>query len=239
MCREAERAGLIFDDVKMRALHCAPDDPDDEIHTNSDDTRGIPQFAVSDYDNADPLAAAPKQTDDQPKKKAYDNHDGVSISDMPMFQRKVHLATIKGRVHDVLCFKNGAGRIGVVAWNFMEYLPFRRMDLQDDGSWKPITWPLPKGEVRDIPDNVVVHNSVIRRMKADPTYRPGNLILGGGGRGLRVAPEEHGLGEWEILREEGDLIGEVYVRRGKPIGSRTLSGHNGIFNFISEKKGSW
>jgi hypothetical protein len=239
MCREAERAGLIFDDVKMRALHCAADDADDKIHTNADDTRGIPQFAVSDYDNVDPVTMVPEQTNGQPKKKVYDSHDGIAIDDMPMFQRKVHLSAIKGRVHDVLCFRNGAGRIGVVAWNFMEYLPFRRMDLQDDGSWKPITWPLPKGEVRDIPDNVVVHNSVIRRMKADPSYRPGNLILGGGGRGIRVAPEEHGLGEWEVLREEGDLIGEVYVRRGKPIGSRTLSGHNGIFNFISEKKGSF
>jgi len=121
----------------------------------------------------------------------------------------------------------------------MEYLPFRRMDLQDDGSWKPITWPLPKGEVRDIPDDVVIHNSVIRRMKQDPTYRPGNLILGGGGRGLRVAPQEHGMGQWEVLREEGDLVGEVYVRKGKPIGSRTLSGSNGILKIISEKKSSW
>lgn len=38
----------------------------------------------------------------------------------------------------------------------MEYLPFRRMDLQSDGSWKPIIWPLPMGEVRDVPENVCV-----------------------------------------------------------------------------------
>lgn len=94
----------------------------------------------------------------------------------------------------------------------MEYLPFRRMDLQADGSWKSIRWPLPKGEVRDVPDDVVVHNSVIKRMKADERYRPGNLILGGGGRGTKVAPREAGIGEWRVCREEGDPIGEVYVR---------------------------
>lgn len=49
----------------------------------------------------------------------------------------------------------------------MEYLPFRRMDLQEDGSWKAIIWPLPKGEVRDIPNNALIHGSVIKRMEAD------------------------------------------------------------------------
>jgi hypothetical protein len=152
----------------------------------------------------------------------------VCIDDLPVFHRKLHVAATKGKMHDVLCFKNGAPAVSVMSWNFMEWLPFRRMDLQDDGSWKPISWPLPKGEVRDVPEGVVVHNSVIRRMGADPKYRPGNLILGGGGRGVRFAPQKQGIGNWKILREEGDLIGEVYVRDGKPVGSRTNSGVNGI-----------
>jgi hypothetical protein len=95
----------------------------------------------------------------------------------------------------------------------MEYLPFRRMDLKKDGTWEPIIWPLPCGEVRDIPDNAKVHNSVIRRMHADPKYRPGNLLVSGGGRGVRVAPAKVGMGKWVLLREEGNLVGEVWVKQ--------------------------
>jgi hypothetical protein len=75
----------------------------------------------------------------------------------------------RGKIHDCLCFNQGLSHIGVLGWKVMEWLPFRRMDLQKDGTWKPISWPLPRGEVRDIPDNVKIHCSVIKRMKADPT----------------------------------------------------------------------
>jgi hypothetical protein len=73
--------------------------------------------------------------------------------------------------------------------------------------------PLPRGEVRDMPSNAKIHHSAIKRMQADPTYRPGNLILGGGGRGVVVAPPEAGIGEWTVVAEEGDHVGEVYVRK--------------------------
>lgn len=94
----------------------------------------------------------------------------------------------------------------------MEYLPFRRMDLRPDGSWISISWPLPKGEVRDIPDDACIHTSALRRMTVNPDYRPGNLIIGGGGRGVRKAKAEYGIGQWDVLREEGDPVGEVWVR---------------------------
>ena len=95
----------------------------------------------------------------------------------------------------------------------MEYLPFRRMDLQTDGSWKPIRWPLPCGETRDIPHTARVHGSVIRRMQTDAAYRPGNLIVGGGGRGMRSAPAHYGMGAWECVAEPGDPVGEIWVKR--------------------------
>lgn len=50
-------------------------------------------------------------------------------------------------------------------------------------------------------------------MKLDPNYRPGNLILGGGGVGVRVAPADAGIGEWTIAGGEGDHIGECYIRQ--------------------------
>lgn len=54
-------------------------------------------------------------------------------------------------------------------------------------------------------------------MEADPNYRPGNLIIGGGGRGVRKAPKEYGTGNWEVLKGEGDPVGMVYVRKGPSI----------------------
>src|SRR5207245_879342 len=97
-------------------------------------------------------------------------------------------------------------------WKIMEYLPFRRMDLRPDGSWKPIRWPLPCGETRDIPEDAKIHCSAIKRMKEDPKYRPGNLIIGGGGRGVKLAPEQFGMGQWKIVSNEGDPVREVYGR---------------------------
>ncbi|OAA65386.1 hypothetical protein SPI_02173 [Niveomyces insectorum RCEF 264] len=124
---------------------------------------------------------------------------------------KAHVAPI----HDSLEYDRGLGFMTVTSWKMMEYLPFRRMDLQPDGSWRPIRWPLPCGEVRDVPDNVLVHGSVLRRMLHDPSYRPGNLIVGGGGRGCRIAPSHYGMGEWECVAEEGDPIGEVWRKKKK------------------------
>ncbi len=106
----------------------------------------------------------------------------------------------------------------------LRYLPFRRMDLRDDGSWHPIRWPLPCGEVRDIPANARVHGSVIRRMQQDKTYRPGNLIVGGGGRGVRLAPEQYGIGEWVCVEREGCPVGEVWVRKGAGGGGEVKKG---------------
>lgn len=54
-------------------------------------------------------------------------------------------------------------------------------------------------------------------MEADPSYRPGNLIVGGGGRGVRKAPPEMGIGKWIIQSEEGHAVGECFVRKDKPV----------------------
>lgn len=44
-----------------------------------------------------------------------------------------------GVVHDCLTLGGGLPRGTVMFWKMMEYLPFRRMDLQD-GQWKAIRW---------------------------------------------------------------------------------------------------
>jgi hypothetical protein len=200
MVREAERAGLRFDPIKLRALNCAPE----EMRRKSI----VPQITIA-------------RTPSDLASLAMDGQDpALPVADPEKrcaFHQLIHTSATKGKIHDVLCFDNGSPPLSVISWKIMEYLPFRRMDLQSDGSWKSITWPLPKGEVRDIPDDVVVHCSALRRMEDNPDYRPGNLICGGGGRGVRRAPKELGMGKWKIHREEGDPVGECYVRAVKPV----------------------
>ncbi|KAF2876480.1 hypothetical protein BDV95DRAFT_602458 [Massariosphaeria phaeospora] len=97
----------------------------------------------------------------------------------------------------------------------MEYLPFRRMGLQENRSWKSIAWPFPKGEVRDIPADAIIHGSVVRRMEVNLNYRPGNLIVRGGGRGVRTVPSEMGMWKWVVAcgEGEGDPVSECYVHK--------------------------
>lgn len=118
----------------------------------------------------------------------------------------------RGFIHDCLEYGGGLSHLSVLSWKIMEYLPFRRMDLQADGSWKPIRWPLPGGETRDIPQDAKIHRTAIKRMEEDESYRPGNLIIGGGGRGVKRAPKEFGIGQWKVVCHEGDQVREAYVR---------------------------
>ncbi|ERF68727.1 hypothetical protein EPUS_07145 [Endocarpon pusillum Z07020] len=136
------------------------------------------------------------------------------------FHDAIRESGCRGFMHDCLQFGGGLPRMSVLTWMLMEYLPFRRMDLRPDGSWKPIRWPLPAGETRDIPDDAKIHNSVIKRMQEDENYRPGNLIIGGGGRGVKKAGKEYGIGQWKVSGHEGDPIREVYVRM-KPTNGKT------------------
>lgn len=128
------------------------------------------------------------------------------------FHNAIRESGCTGFMHDCLEFGGGLPPMSVLSWKLMEYLPFRRMDLRPDGSWKPIRWPLPAGETRDIPADAKIHNSVIKRMQEDENYRPGNLIIGGGGRGVKKAGKEYGIGQWKVSAHEGDPIREVYVR---------------------------
>lgn len=257
MVREAQKAGLDFDDEKLEALRCCYEEATDVVAhrqtivpTIAIDPAGsqpvldldFPQVAsnTNGTTNEAPSSgtAVVGWTDEDNILDHHQNHPDTS------FHRHLHSAATKGQIHDVLQFNNGANRIGVASWNFMEYLPFRRMDLQEDGTWKAIRWPLPKGETRDIPPNAVIHCSVIKRMLADPTYRPGNLIVGGGGRGVRRAPKDLGMGKWVVACEDGHHVGECFVRKEPPVRRKTEefeysnmpSGPQG--NYVAGKKRS-
>ena len=213
MVREAKKAGLEFDQAKMHALHCCEDQPDWE-NTASKPDRTVPEVQVtrptdlfrSPHSDDAPMGWAPGLEPEPRTPTAFHKH--------------LHTAATQGVLHDCLEFNNGLSRSSVLSWKIMEYLPFRRMDLQPDGSWQAISLPLPMGEVRDIPENAWIHNSAIRRMETDENYRPGNLIIGGGGRGVKKAPKEMGIGNWEVLKESGDPVGEVFIRKGRSLDAK-------------------
>ena len=211
MVREAQRAGLDFDPDKMRTLRCSEEDMDFLSEAANAGGPSVPEVQVTEppdlfrspHSEHDPSGWVPGLQPSPPTQSA--------------FHKNLYSAATRGVLHDCLEFNNGLPRFSVLSWKIMEYMPFRRMDLKSDGSWQAISFPLPMGEVRDIPENAWIHNSAIRRMEADENYRPGNLIIGGGGRGVRKAPKEMGIGNWELLKDKGDPISEAYVRKGPSI----------------------
>ncbi|KAH8603014.1 hypothetical protein B0O99DRAFT_604890 [Bisporella sp. PMI_857] len=220
MIKQAQKAGLVFNGEKLRSLGCHYEEDllqqDDEKAKDAGNSQGhaapgtsIPIIEV----NNDILPSIPSPV------STLDHNPPLSGSERlenHAFIDRLHKSCTLGPIHDSLQRKQGTPNLGVLTWNIMEFLPFRRMDLCPDGTWKAIWWPLPMGETRDIPVDVQIHNSVIRRMQADENYRPGNLIIGGGGRGKRRAPKEVGIGDWEAVEEgKGHPIDEVWVRAKK------------------------
>lgn len=200
MTQEAQKAGLELDERKMKQFQCLEEYDGDYSPIREEINAGRPSRCAEPHaENDDTFRSMPDE-----KERTAASRD---------FWHALHTSSTKGLLHDCLMFNQGIPAMSVVTWRIMEWLPFRRMDLQPDGSWKPISWPLPRGEVRDVPLDAEIHVSAIRRMQANPKYRPGNVIVGGGGRGIRVAPEEYGMGEWVVFKHEGDLVRETYVRK--------------------------
>ena len=231
MVREAMRAGLSFDTQKVVAMGCAAALDDSAPSTNPDARLKSASSAASAgpwgggprppppvlrVNSGSPTQDSPGIEDDEKLGERPAEPDGEGGEDgehqHSAFHALLHSAH-SARIHDSLQYSSGLGFAAVTSWRLMEYLPFRRMDLRPDGSWAPIRWPLPCGEVRDVPPTARVHGSVLRRMQADDSYRPGNLIVGGGGRGCRVAPAERGMGDWVCVQDEGDPVGEVWVKK--------------------------
>jgi hypothetical protein len=66
-------------------------------------------------------------------------------------------------------------------------------------------------EPRDIPYDAKIHHSAIRRMEANENYRPANLIIGGGGRGVLVAPKELGMRIGKFLKITEIRLGRSWL----------------------------
>lgn len=184
MVHEAQRAGLRFDPIKLKQFHCFDDS------TNDNDLQRYPEQNTVGQGN---------------------ETDGEETNERSKFKYALWRASTNGQMHDFLRYGHGVPWPTVLSWQLMEYLPFRRMNLQNDGSWKPIRWPIPLGERRDIPKQATIHGSAIRRMEVNPEYRPQNLIRGG--KGKKKIPEVHGIGDWEVHADWGCPVRETYRRK--------------------------
>ncbi|KNG84227.1 hypothetical protein ANOM_007271 [Aspergillus nomiae NRRL 13137] len=129
--------------------------------------------------------------------------------------KSLHLSSTKGVLHDNLQPGEGISSKSTRFWFIMEHIPFRRMVLQLDGSWKATRWPLHRGRSRDVPKYAQIHVSAIERMKADTAYRPMNIILEGPADRKGKVCAQFEIEEWKVWCHKGDRVREAYVR-GKP-----------------------
>jgi len=104
----------------MRSLGCW----DDSEEIQGVDTTQLPKIEVS----GTPRIEGEKSESDS---------DGNAEN---KFHARILEGATKGKLHDCLIFGKGLPHISVLSWAMMEWIPFKRMDLRDDGSWKPIRW---------------------------------------------------------------------------------------------------
>ena len=117
---EARKCGLQFDEEKMRVMGCLDDDEEEMDNA----AEFLPKIEVS---------GSPGENGGEV--------DGIGdrAGEMTFRDRILHCAT-KSAAHDCLTFGQGLPALGMLSWQIMEWIPFMRMDLRDDGSWKPIRW---------------------------------------------------------------------------------------------------
>lgn len=111
MVREAQRAGLMFDRAKLRAMRCCPDQDCDKACGSYrgpvPSTRIMPSPTVS--EDSGKLAVGSTW--------ALSNESRLMS---PPFHTAVCKAIRTGLSHDVLCFGQGATALSVISWNMME-----------------------------------------------------------------------------------------------------------------------
>ncbi|EKG14989.1 hypothetical protein MPH_07889 [Macrophomina phaseolina MS6] len=131
MVREAQRAGLQFDEHKLRALNCCPEEEDEEFDlparvegANNDGNTTSGAIAPPEIQ----ISAATPPLDSRSRSylgtSGQNGEQQVTATQQPSkhtrFHALLHSSATAGKIHDVLCFDNGAGRFSVISWNIME-----------------------------------------------------------------------------------------------------------------------
>ncbi|KAJ5766306.1 uncharacterized protein N7511_003922 [Penicillium nucicola] len=186
MVTEAQRAGLKFDPEKLKQFWCFDESIDGNVR----------------QDSGNRVAS-------QEKLEMSGKTDERSE-----FEHALWKSSTNGEIHDCLRYHDGAKWPAVLSWKLLEYFPLRRMHLQKDQSWRPIRWPLPLGEARDIPEDATIHVSALRRLKSNSKYQPRNLKRGEktakrNEKGSALADETK---EWEVHAHRDCPVRESYRR---------------------------
>jgi hypothetical protein len=113
---EARKCGLQFDEEKMRMMGCL-DDSEDFL----DNEVVVPKIEVSGSPGVENGAGITMPG------------TGARTGQMSFRDRILHCAT-KSLADDCLAFGQGLPTLGVLSWQIMEWIPFMRMDLRDNGS---------------------------------------------------------------------------------------------------------
>lgn len=145
MVREAQRAGLEFDEYKMLKFSCCDEDyhiPSLGLNSTAQPPRNMPEIKITNsqsrIDTPD-IFHGPHHDKLEPGWAPGLEPQQPATSD---FHKSLSNAFTRGVLHDCLQFNNGLPATSVMSWKMMEYLPFRRMDLRPDGSWKAVSMPL-------------------------------------------------------------------------------------------------
>lgn len=152
------------------------------------------------------------EAQDGPVPQGRRTEDGQGKDEESEFEYALRSASTQGQIHDSLSYGGGVPWSTVLTWKILECFPIRRMHLNQGEFWKPVRWPPPRGERRDIPPDANIHKSAIRRMEADTRYRPANLILGSRRKKGKISPR-HGIGGWEVHSNRGSPAREIYRRK--------------------------
>lgn len=120
MVREAMLAGLSFDMEKVVRMGCAvcEEAPEGNGHEAEGDPRPVPNIIIRSPSGSSPAMLSKSVIDEGHQPLRHLMH-------------KAHTAL----VHDSLSFRpRHQPLLTTLSWRIMEYLPFRRMDLQHDGT---------------------------------------------------------------------------------------------------------
>jgi hypothetical protein len=109
--REAQRSGLAFDEEKMEVLGCLD-------NSAAAEANNMPKIEIS----------------------TSAGEEKIEGGNQSSFKQLLIDTASKAMLHDCLRFNTGSPAGTVIRWRVMEWMPFRRLDLTDDGKWKPIRW---------------------------------------------------------------------------------------------------
>ncbi|EAW14274.1 T6SS phospholipase effector Tle1-like catalytic domain-containing protein [Aspergillus clavatus NRRL 1] len=114
----------------------------------------------------------------------------------------------RAMLHDSLDYDSGRG-LETLFWRVLEWFPFKRPKVAPDGSVHMTRWHT-RGMRRPLPKEAKIHGSVIRRLRADPEYRPFNLGLGNKPNDMQKAEEDRDIGQWRQI--EGNGLRDYWVK---------------------------